>query len=228
MGHTTTVSVGTSERHTVLTTSSPSQRQRRRRAARLAAPVAGLLAAGLLVWQGSTAAFTATTDNTGDAWSTGSLALENSGPDGTYGASTGALFAETLIKPGTSGAKCITVRSTGDLAGDLRLYRGALSGTNAAALAAALDITVDATGPVATDPGVGADCSGYTGASTGGVFDGTLAAMATGYGAAASSATLAGGTEYVVYRIGWSMDGAVADNSLQGSDVATDLTWEIQ
>ena len=44
---------------------------RRRRALRAAAPVAGLLAAGLLVWQGSYAAFSATTSNTNDAWSTG-------------------------------------------------------------------------------------------------------------------------------------------------------------
>ena len=36
-----------------------------RRLVRAVAPVAGLLAAGLLVWQGSTAAFTATTNNTG-------------------------------------------------------------------------------------------------------------------------------------------------------------------
>ena len=42
------------------------KQQRRRRALRAAAPVAGLLAAGLLVWQGSYSAFSATTASTGD------------------------------------------------------------------------------------------------------------------------------------------------------------------
>ena len=60
--------------------------QRRRRALRAAAPVAGLLAAGLLVWQGSYAAFSATTDNGSDTWATGSLALTNNGGTGTYAA----------------------------------------------------------------------------------------------------------------------------------------------
>jgi hypothetical protein len=206
----------------------PTSSQRRRRAARLAAPVAGLLAAGLLVWQGSTAAFTASTDNTGDAWSTGDLVLENNGADGNYGGSTGALFNETLIKPGVSGARCITVRSSGSLPGDLRLYRGALSGTNAANLAANLDVTVDALEPAATDPTIDADCTGYTGPSGGAVFDGTLDALTVDYATAATSTALAGGTEYVVYRIGWAMDASVDDNSLQDSDVTTDLIWEVQ
>ena len=88
----------------------------------MVAPIAGLLAAGLLVWQGSTAAFTAQTTNTSDAWATGNLNLTNDGgTGGTYGASTSALFNETLIKPGSIGAKCINVRSTGDLPGALRL-----------------------------------------------------------------------------------------------------------
>ena len=47
--------------------------QRRRRVLRAVAPVAGLLAVGLLVWQGSYAAFSATTNNTGDSWATGAL-----------------------------------------------------------------------------------------------------------------------------------------------------------
>ncbi len=51
------------------------QSDRRRRVVRATAPAAGLLAAGLLVWQGSYAAFSATTVDTNNAWSSGSLAL---------------------------------------------------------------------------------------------------------------------------------------------------------
>ena len=72
--------------------------QRRRRALRAAAPVAGLLAVGLLVWQGSTAAFSATTDNGSENWATGSLTLTNDGGTGTYAASTTAVFNETALK----------------------------------------------------------------------------------------------------------------------------------
>ena len=54
-------------------------RTNRRRTVRAVAPVAGLLAAGLLVWQGSYAAFSATTVDTGNAWATGQLNLTNNG-----------------------------------------------------------------------------------------------------------------------------------------------------
>ena len=94
--------------------------QRRRRALRAAAPVAGLLAVGLLVWQGSSAAFSATTVNTADTWSSGQLALTNNGGTTTYAASTAAIFGgatETNLKPGSTGTKCLTVESTGSVAG---------------------------------------------------------------------------------------------------------------
>ena len=123
-------------------------RTTRRRAVRSVAPVLGLLAAGLLVWQGSTAAFSATAPNTSDAWTTGSLALTNNGGTGTFAGSTTALFTQSGLKIGDTGTKCITVESTGTLAGSLRLYRGALTGTGAAALAPQIGLTIDAA-PVA-------------------------------------------------------------------------------
>ena len=117
-------------------------RTTRRRAIRAVAPVAGLLAAGLLVWQGSYAAFSANTSNTQDAWDTGQLALTNNGGTATYSGTTSALFnglvagqPENNIKIGSTGTKCITVESTGNIAGALKFYRGAISGTNSAALA---------------------------------------------------------------------------------------------
>ncbi|MDQ1484573.1 MAG: hypothetical protein QOJ62_266, partial [Actinomycetota bacterium] len=55
------------------------QPERRRRVVRATAPAFGLLAAGLLVWQGSYAAFSATTQNNNDTWSSASLSLTNNG-----------------------------------------------------------------------------------------------------------------------------------------------------
>jgi hypothetical protein len=198
--------------------------RRRRRALRAATPLAALLVAALLIWQGSNAAFSATTDNTNDAWATGSLALTNNGGGTTYSGTTAALFTENNLKPGDTGSKCITVQSGGTLAGSLKLYRGAVSGTNSAALAAVLDVTVDAV-TVAASTNVQANCTGYTGGSSGAVYNGTLNAMPSTY-AAASGTAVAAGTQRVVYRIGWTINSG-ATNSVQSSSAQANLIWEI-
>jgi len=198
--------------------------RRRRRALRAATPLAALLVAALLIWQGSNAAFSATTDNTNDAWATGNLALTNNGGGTTYSGTTAALFTENNLKPGATGAKCITVQSSGSLAGDLKLYRGTISGTNGAGLSAALDVTVDAVA-VSSTTNVQANCTGYSGATSGAVYNGTLSVMPSTY-AAASATAVAGGTQRVVYRIGWTINSS-AGNTLQSSSAQASLTWEI-
>lgn len=205
-------------------------RTTRARAVRSIAPVAGLLAAGLLVWQGSYAAFNATTANTADAWSTGSLSLTNNGGTATYSGTTSALFTETGLKIGDTGTKCITVQSGGSLAGSLKLFRGAVSGTNSAALAPALRVTVEAAG-VAAATNVAANCTGFpaTGITT--LHSATaLSALPTDY-ASATGVAVATGTQRVAYRITWSLPttGTTGgDNALQSSTAQADLTWEIQ
>jgi hypothetical protein len=198
-----------------------------RRLVRAAAPVAGLLAAGLLVWQGSTAAFTATTNNTADSWGTGKLKLQNNGGAAAFADTTAALITDTAIKPGSTGVKCITVESTGTLPGTLKMYRGAITGTNSANLAAALTFQVDAVA-VSTTTNVTAACAGYTGGTTGAAYNGTLSGFATAYAGAAVSNALAGGTERVAYRIAWSLPSSVTDNTLQSSTAVADLDWEVQ
>src|SRR3712207_1276823 len=74
----------------------------------VAAPVA-LIASAALVWQASNAAFTATTDNTGNNFSSGSVAL---GDDD----SATALLTPSNLKPGSTNAECIKVSYTGTLA----------------------------------------------------------------------------------------------------------------
>jgi hypothetical protein len=213
------------ERETKMTYAIDTADRRRRRALRAATPFAALLVAALLVWQGSNAAFSAQTYNTGDAWATGSLALTNNGGAGsTYSGTTSALFGESNLKPGDSGAKCITVQSTGSLPGNLRLYRGAITGTNSAALAAELQITVDVQA-VSSSTNVVANCTGYSGGTGGALFSNTLSNMPATY-AAASGTAVAGGTQRYVYRIGWTLPSS-AGNSVQSSNAVADLTWEI-
>lgn len=213
------------KRETEMTQVIETSDRRRRRALRAATPFAALLVAALLVWQGSNAAFSAQTYNTGDAWATGSLALTNNGGAGTtYTGSTSALFGETNLKPGDSGAKCITVQSTGSLPGSLRLFRGTVTGSGSAALAGALQITVDVQA-VAPTASVLANCSGYTGGTGGAVYGGTLSGMPDNY-TAASGTTIAGGTQRYAYRIGWTLPLSTG-NSVQGANAVADLTWEI-
>lgn len=200
--------------------------RRRRRALRAATPLAALLIAALLVWQGSNAAFSATTDNTANAWATGSLVLTNNGGGTTFSGSTTGVFSETNLKPGNAGAKCITVHSGGTLPGNLRVYRGTVTGTNSAALAAELNVTVDAVA-VGSSTNVQANCTGYSGGTSGALYSGTLNGMPTAYaGAAATQMALAGGAQRVVYRIGWSLP-ASAGNNVQSSTAQADLIWEI-
>jgi hypothetical protein len=197
--------------------------RRRRRALRAATPLAALLIAALLVWQGSNAAFSASTNNTANAWETGNMYLENNGGGAVYGISTSGLFDEANLRPGDTGAKCITVDSAGSLSGDLRVFRGAVTGS---ALANVLTIRIDAF-EVGATTNVAADCSGYTGGTGGALYNGTLGAMTDTYGAAsATSIALGGGDERVAYRIAWEVQDA--GNALMGATTQTDLVWEVR
>jgi hypothetical protein len=202
--------------------------QRRRRVLRAVAPVAGLLAVGLLVWQGSYAAFSATTQNNSDAWTSGALALTNNGGTGTYAGTTTATFNEVALKPGSVGSKCITVKAIDTAAGSLAFYRSALA-DSAPSLGAQIQVTIDAA-PVATD--VLANCTGFPGSGLTNVATGVaLTALPTTYGTAVGPVAVATGTQLVAYRINWTFATTgtnAGDNLLQSKTVTAGFTWEIQ
>jgi hypothetical protein len=202
--------------------------QRRRRVLRAVAPVAGLLAVGLLVWQGSYAAFSATTQNNNDAWVSGALTLDNNGGTATYAGTTTATFNEPGLKPGSTGSKCITVRSIGTAAGSLAMYENALADSTPS-LGAQLKLTIDAA-PVATN--VLANCTGFpaTGLTTV-ATNVALTAMPTTYAGATGPVAVATGTQLVAYRINWTFATTgtnAGDNLLQTKTVTAGFTWEIQ
>ena len=204
----------------------------RRRALRAAAPVAGLLAAGLLVWQGSTAAFTATSSNTTNSWAAGTLSLTNNGGTLASGAyvqtTTPGLFGEVGLRPGSTGVKCLTVEKGGTVVGsDLRFYVPTFTDSTPAGFASFLKLTIDAA-PVAAATNVLANCTGFPGASTSVATNVALDALPANYAAATSAATLAAGTQRVAFRFAWSFD-TTAPNSLQGKTItATTLGFEVQ
>ncbi|HET7900844.1 MAG TPA: hypothetical protein VFL59_06615 [Candidatus Nanopelagicales bacterium] len=214
-------------------------RTTRRRAIRAVAPVAGLLAAGLLVWQGSYAAFSATSTNQSDAWATGQLVLKNNGVAGSFlGTTTTPLINASNIAPGaTSFTRCITVESSGTIAGALKFYRGAVSDTNVANpgsnLSSAISVTVDAAAVGAAavvDPTCAAAGPNiaFPGGSTNVVPTTTLAGLPASYAAAGTSMAVAAGTQRVAYRFTWSFPSTASDNLFQNASTQADLNWEIR
>jgi hypothetical protein len=87
-----------------------------------AVPV-GLVLSAAMVWQSTSAAFSATTENGGNSWHTGTVVLSDSDSDSASGA---ALFdsssTDQLLAPGVAGARCIRVDYSGDLPADIKLY----------------------------------------------------------------------------------------------------------
>jgi hypothetical protein len=191
------------------------------RAARLAAWIAipaALVASGAVVSTASYSAFSATTVNPTNNWTAGSVALSDDD-------NNTALFTANNLKPGSTGANCITVTSTGSLPSTVKLY-----GTNASTtkdLAANVNLTVEQ----GTGGGFGS-CSGFTPTATGGtLYSGTVA----GFGAASTNYATGVGTwaptgtasESRVYRVTYTVS-STAPNTVQGGTAALGFTWEAQ
>ncbi|MHA7269541.1 hypothetical protein [Arthrobacter sp. HLT1-20] len=185
-----------------------------------AAPLAVLIAGGM-VWQGSQAAFTASTRNSGSSWSTGNVVLT----DDDLGA---AAFTVENIVPGQTGQKCIVVTSGSDVPGVVRPYTQNLISAKGLEDRIFFDL----------EQGTGGsfnDCTGFT-PVTNNTPEMTLAALA-----ATNRDFATGGSPWVTagtpgetrsYRGTWRFDttGMSQDaiNALQGARVGLDLVWELQ
>ncbi len=186
-----------------------------------AAPVA-ILMAGLMVWQRSNAAFTATTRNSGNAWSTGQVALTDD-DNGVAG------FTAENLRPGQTGERCIVVTSNSTVPGQVRAYM-----QNLAASAAGLEKHITFKVERGTG-GTFADCTGFT-PVPGGLPSQPLSQLvainhdyATGGAAWDTSGTLG---EATTYRGTWTFDATGMTqaqlDALQGSRTSVDLVWELQ
>jgi hypothetical protein len=208
-----------------------------RRAVRATAPLVGLLLAGVMVWQGSNAAFTASTSAPANAWNAGTVTLtSNTGAAGAFVTTGNAVFSVSNIKPGSTGTACVTVRSTGSVPAAGRFYLQNVTGTIAPALAPQIKLTVDVgtlpngTGAGSTIPASCAGAPAFTNVTT----NVALTSYPASYAAATNSWALAGGTavtENRVYRITWTFDTTgtnPGDNLLQGRSAGADFVWEVQ
>lgn len=185
-----------------------------------AAPVAVLLA-GLMVWQGSQAAFTAETYNAGNNWQAGSVGL-------TDDDSGGAMFALSNVKPGDTGSKCIVVTAPAGLAGLVKTYvMNPVSG----GLQNNITMVIEqGTG------GTFADCTangGFTATATEAVQPlATLFVDHATYGTGTLPWTKGTGVETKTYKFTWAFDTTGLDeaqvNALEGTNVQVNFEWELQ
>jgi hypothetical protein len=178
-----------------------------------------ILVAGLLVWQGSTAAFTADTRNIGNNWQTGSVLLS----DDDLGA---AAFQVDGIVPGQTGSKCLVVTSQSTVPGVVRTYVGNLGvhGLESNIL-------------VGFEIGTGGsfnDCTGFTPTTTlPAVSLADLAATDNSYATGVMPWVTSGTPgEHTTYRATWTFDvtGLTQEqiDALQGKSASIDVEWELQ
>ncbi|MFC9419937.1 TasA family protein, partial [Bacillus mobilis] len=133
---------------------------------RLGAGALGLAAVGVLLVQGSSAAFTASTDSKGNVVESGTVVLTNDG-------SSTAMFNVGNLNGGQTVTRCVNVAYNGSLTSDIKLETIA-SGDLAAGLATTVEVGSGATG------GTGFDCTGFTGGTS--QYTGTLADLSAGHG----------------------------------------------
>lgn len=180
--------------------------------------VASMVVVSMVVVTSSIAAFSDTTQSTGNTFSTGTVDLV----DDDLAA---AIFTVSGMVPGDSVTDCITVTYQGTVAdpSGVRVYSGGY--TDSGTLASHLNLTIEeGTG------GSFGDCTGFTtentiesGTTLAG-FDSTHTDYATGAGVWDPASTPVSKT----YRITVVLDAATPDAQQGASVTAMTFTWEVQ
>ena len=170
-----------------------------------------VLLTGAFIVTASIAAFSDTTDNSGNTWSSGSVILT----DDDAGS---AMFIVSDMAPLATVTECIKVTYSGSLLpADVNLY-GVSGGTG---LDAYLDLTVEeGTG------GIFGNCTGFSATST--IFTGTLTSFAaahTNFGNGAGVWNPAANPESKTYKFTVTLQD---NNAAQGLNATATFTWEAQ
>lgn len=174
-----------------------------------------LILISLLVLRVSAAAFTATTENPGNSWATGSITLSDD--DGA----NVAMFDVTGMLPGQNETRCITVTYTGDAdPAVVKLYTDVTDG----GLGPHLDVTVR---EVTQTGGSGSTC-GTLSDPTVIVNNVTLNAFATAHadysnGAGTWDPSASGQTKTYEFSVTLGSD---TPGTAQGGDAQATFTWE--
>ena len=192
----------------------------RRLSAYSAGPIAILLA-GAIVRSGSQAAFTATTRNSGNAWSTGQLMLT----DDDRGV---AMFTVENMLPGDSGEQCIVITSNSNVPGVVRTYTDNVLPSRGLENNLYFDIERGTGGSFG-------DCTGFVPLPDEFPFRTLATLQATNYSYATGGspwATTGVVGEQAVYRGSWRFDTTgltqLEVDAMQGSRVSMNIVWELQ
>lgn len=182
-------------------------------AAAVLAALAALALVGVMVLRTSSAAFTATTENAGNSWDSGSVVLTDSDA-GT------AMFAATNLAPGDTITRCITVTYGGSITpAQVRLY-GQVSGQ----LASYLDVEVNR----GTRTGTGSDCGTFTPTTGQTSFTGKLNALPTTYAAGTQQWSPTAQGQAQAYQMIVRFPESVTDPAAQNQNATATFTWEAQ
>jgi hypothetical protein len=181
-----------------------------------AAVIVGLMGSGALVWQASSAAFTATTENDGNSWNSGKVVLS----DNDAGV---ALFTATDLVPLDTDTNCIEVEYDGNVASTVKLYATDPDGT----LGEFLDFDVElGSGVSCAVPGSWTQISGDVGTTIASNDDLTTFATAhTDYGNGIAGWTPSAINTVRPYRFTWTL---ADDNDAQDKFAEVRLVWEAQ
>lgn len=197
----------------VATAPRPPQRPVRAGALVAAAVLCGTLGSGVLVWQGTAAVFSASTVNGSNSWTAGSVALS----DDDAGS---ALFAASGLVPGASGANCLAVTYSGDVATSVRLYASASA--DVSSVAQYLDVVIE----VGAGGGFGS-CGAFVASST--IYSGTLSDFTTVKDSWANGVPgwSPSGPGSRVYKVSYTLN-AATPSAKQGATTTATFTWEAQ
>ncbi len=176
-----------------------------------------LLVSGLIVTT-SRAAFTQTTDNTGNSFTAGTVDLT----DDDLGATR---FTVTDMEPGQTITNCIVVTYNGTVdPSTVNLYSGGY--VDSGNFADYLNVTVDE-----GDGGTYGDCTGFVEDDAGAEFANTLTffdANHVSYATGVGEWDPTGVGQFKTYRITVELDAATPNAEQTESVTALNFTWEVQ
>lgn len=189
---------------------------------KLALSMVVLATLGLVAGAGTWSAFSDTTDNTGNTFSSGTVTLNDDD-----GGST-PMFTMAGLMPGSTDSACIVVDYSGSLPANVYLF-GATSGTG---LDQYLDLKVTrGTKSGGAFDGCGTfspDATNYIGQGAGVVYNGTVQGYPDSFGAALADPPSGGAEvwntgETHAYRFDITLQN---DNNAQGKNASQTFTWE--
>ncbi len=184
----------------------------------------GMLASGVLIWQASYAAFSATTTNPNNTFSAGTVTLTDNRQPSTV------MFNPTGVKPGSTGTSCITVTYNGSLAANVKMYLAAADLTTSSGTNLAQYLTVQ----VNEGTGTATNCSDFV--SSANLYNATgqgdttktlsaFSAASNSFANGVSSFAPTGSGQTKTYKITyWVQD----NNAAAGMNSTAKLTWEAQ